>query len=52
AFSVAGGGDTIGALNKLNLRDKMSFVSMGGGAMLDFIVGKRLPALEALGYHE
>lgn len=51
AFSVVGGGDTIEALNKVGLLDKMSFVSMGGGAMLEFIAGNRLPGLEALGYY-
>ena len=48
SYSVVGGGDTIAALNKLGLLDKISFVSMGGGAMLDFLAGKRLPGLEAL----
>ncbi len=51
AFSLVGGGDTIACLDKLGLRDKMSFVSMGGGALLEFISGKRLPGLEALGYY-
>jgi len=51
AFSVVGGGDTILALDKLNLRDKMGFVSMGGGAMLEFIEGKRLPGLVSLSYY-
>lgn len=49
SYSVVGGGDTIAALNKLGLLDKINFVSMGGGAMLDFLAGKRLPGLEALG---
>jgi 3-phosphoglycerate kinase len=51
AFSVVGGGDTLEALNDVGLLDKMSFVSMGGGAMLEFIAGNRLPGLEALGYY-
>lgn len=48
AFSVAGGGDTEQLLDKLNLKDKFSFFSTGGGAMLEFLAGKKLPALEAL----
>lgn len=46
--SLAGGGDTLAALNKSGLRGEMSYVSTGGGAFLDWIAGKRLPALEAL----
>ncbi len=52
AFSVVGGGDTIACLNQLNLLDDFDFVSTGGGAMLDFLSGKNLPALESLGYYE
>ena len=51
-FSVIGGGDTISVSRKLGLLDKFSYVSTGGGAMLEFLAGKRLPALEALGYYE
>ena len=47
-YSVVGGGDTISALNKLGQLGKINFVSMGGGAMLDFLAGKKLPGLEAL----
>ena len=48
AFSVAGGGDTAQLLDKLKLKNKFSFFSTGGGAMLKFLAGKKLPALEAL----
>jgi phosphoglycerate kinase len=52
SYSVVGGGDTVSALNKLELLEKINFVSMGGGAMLDFLAGKKLPGLEALGFYE
>ena len=48
AYSVIGGGDTGACLKKLGLYDKFSFVSMGGGAMLDFLSGQKLPGLEML----
>ncbi len=48
AFRLAGGGDTVFALKKFNVRDKFDFVSTGGGAMLEFLAGKKLPGLEAL----
>lgn len=47
-YSIVGGGDTIALINKLNLFNKYSFVSAGGGAMLEFLSGKKLPAIEAL----
>ncbi|MCL4354962.1 phosphoglycerate kinase [Patescibacteria group bacterium] len=48
AYSVIGGGDTGACLKKLGYYDKFSFVSMGGGAMLDFLSGQKLPGLEVL----
>jgi phosphoglycerate kinase len=48
AFSIVGGGDTIAALEKFNLVDKMDLVSTGGGAMLDFLSHGSLPGIEAL----
>ncbi len=47
-FSVAGGGHTLAALSLLGLTDRFSFVSSGGGALIEFIKGKTLPAIEAL----
>ena len=48
AFSVAGGGDTLAAIDKWNLADKISYISTGGGAFLEFVEGKVLPAVEIL----
>lgn len=50
--SVIGGGDTITAVDNLGLLNKFSFVSTGGGAMLEFLAGNKLPGLEALGYYD
>ena len=49
AYKVVGGGDTIGYLNKKGLLAKFDFVSMGGGAMLEFLSGESLPGILALG---
>jgi len=49
AFSVVGGGETVEFLNRLGLASKFSHVSTGGGAMLAFLAGEKLPGLEALG---
>ncbi len=48
AFSVAGGGDTIAAIEKFNVNDRISYISTGGGAFLEFVEGKTLPAIEIL----
>lgn len=48
AFSIAGGGDTLAAVDKFGIQDKISYVSTGGGAFLEFIEGKKLPAVEIL----
>lgn len=48
AYTVVGGGDTVGYLKKVGVIDKFSFVSTGGGAMLEYLSGKKLPGLEAL----
>ncbi len=48
AFSVAGGGDTLAAIEKYAISDKISYISTGGGAFLEFIQGETLPALSVL----
>lgn len=48
AFKAAGGGETISALNKFGLSEKFDFLSTGGGAMLEFLAGEKLPGLVAL----
>lgn len=48
AFSLIGGGDSVAAINNYNLVDQISYVSTGGGAMLEYLEGKKLPAIEAL----
>lgn len=47
-FSVVGGGETVTALKKLKIDTKMGFISTGGGAMLEYLSGKKLPGIEAL----
>ncbi len=48
AFSIAGGGDTLAAIDKYAIKDKISYTSTGGGAFLEFLEGKELPAIAAL----
>jgi phosphoglycerate kinase len=48
AFSIAGGGDTLAAIDKYGLRDGVSYISTGGGAFLEFVEGKTLPAVAVL----
>lgn len=48
AFSIAGGGDTLAAIDKWDLSDKISYISTGGGAFLEFVEGKELPAVAML----
>jgi phosphoglycerate kinase len=48
AYSLVGGGDSVAAINKYNLQDKVSYVSTGGGAMLEYIEGKTLPGVAAI----
>lgn len=48
AYSIAGGGDTIAAISKFNVEDDISYISTGGGAFLEFLEGKKLPAIEIL----
>ena len=51
AFSLIGGGDSVAAINKYNLKDKVSYVSTGGGAMLEYIEGRELPGVAAILKH-
>jgi phosphoglycerate kinase len=48
AFSIAGGGDTLAAIDKFDVRDGVSYISTGGGAFLEYVEGKTLPAVAAL----
>lgn len=50
-YRVVGGGDTLEVLDSLGIGDRFDFVSTSGGATLEFLAGKRLPGLEALGYY-
>jgi phosphoglycerate kinase len=48
AFSLAGGGDTLAAIEKYGVGDRISYISTGGGAFLEFLQGRSLPAIAAL----
>jgi phosphoglycerate kinase len=48
AFSIAGGGDTLAAIAKYGIADRISYISTGGGAFLEFLEGKKLPAVDVL----
>ena len=47
-FSIAGGGDTLAAIDQFGIREKVSYISTGGGAFLEFVEGKKLPAVAVL----
>jgi phosphoglycerate kinase len=47
-FSIAGGGDTLAAVEQFGISDKVSYISTGGGAFLEFLEGKQLPAVAVL----
>jgi phosphoglycerate kinase len=48
AFSIAGGGDTLAAISKFEINQKIGYISTGGGAFLEFLEGKPLPAIDVL----
>jgi phosphoglycerate kinase len=52
AYTIVGGGDTVAVLHQLGFLDKITPVSLGGGAMLDFLAGKRLDGLASIGFYD
>ena len=48
AFSIAGGGDTLAAIDRFDLAGRISYISTGGGAFLEYVEGKTLPAVAVL----
>ena len=48
AFSLIGGGDSVAAIKKFNMSEKVSYISTGGGAMLEYLEGKELPGVKSI----